>query len=105
VSAYVLLRREGWRINQKKTRWNYRELDLQLRNKTTKRRWQGWTIAASTQTCLINQSRAVSDGMAAAPLALANADTNDTRRAFVRRIFAADASRHPPRSLFSMSRL
>jgi putative transposase len=32
------LRREGWRINQKKTRRIYRELGLQLRNKTPKRR-------------------------------------------------------------------
>jgi hypothetical protein len=32
------LRREGWRINQKKTRRIYRELGLQLRNKTLKRR-------------------------------------------------------------------
>jgi putative transposase len=30
----VLLRREGWPINQKKTRRVYRELRLQLRNKT-----------------------------------------------------------------------
>lgn len=35
---HVLLRREGWRINQKKTRRIYRELGLQLRNKTPKRR-------------------------------------------------------------------
>jgi hypothetical protein len=33
-----LLRREGWLINQKKTRRIYRELGLQLRNKTPKRR-------------------------------------------------------------------
>ena len=32
------LRREGWRINQKKTRRIYRELGLKLRNKTPKRR-------------------------------------------------------------------
>ena len=32
--VHVLLRREGWRINQKKTRRVYRELGLQLRNKT-----------------------------------------------------------------------
>jgi putative transposase len=36
--VHVLLRREGWRINQKKTRRIYRELGLQLRNKTPKRR-------------------------------------------------------------------
>jgi len=34
----VLLRREGWAINQKKTRRIYRELGLQLRNETPKRR-------------------------------------------------------------------
>jgi putative transposase len=36
--VHVLLRREGWPINQKKTRRVYRELGLQLRNKTPKRR-------------------------------------------------------------------
>lgn len=36
--VHVLLRREGWRIDQKKTRRIYRELGLQLRNKTPKRR-------------------------------------------------------------------
>ena len=36
--VHVLLRREGWRINQKKTRRVYLELGLQLRNKTPKRR-------------------------------------------------------------------
>lgn len=36
--VHVLLRREGWRINHKKTRRIYRELGLQLRNKTPKRR-------------------------------------------------------------------
>jgi transposase InsO family protein len=34
----VQLRREGWPINEKKTRRIYRELGLQLRNKTPKRR-------------------------------------------------------------------
>lgn len=36
--VHVLLRREGWPINEKKTRRIYRELGLQLRNKTPKRR-------------------------------------------------------------------
>ena len=35
---HVLLRREGWRHGQNKTRHIYRELGLQLRNKTPKRR-------------------------------------------------------------------
>lgn len=34
---HVLLRREGWFVNQKKTRRIYRELGLQMRNKTPKR--------------------------------------------------------------------
>jgi putative transposase len=36
--VHVLLRREGRPINQKRTRRIYRELGLQLRNKTPKRR-------------------------------------------------------------------
>ena len=39
IAAFTfLLRREGWHINQKRTRRIYRELGLQLRNKTPKRR-------------------------------------------------------------------
>ncbi len=36
--VHVLLRREGWALGQNKTRRIYRELGLQLRNKTPKRR-------------------------------------------------------------------
>jgi putative transposase len=36
--VHVLLRREGWMINHKKTRRVYNELGMQLRNKTPKRR-------------------------------------------------------------------
>lgn len=36
--VHVLLGREGWRHGQNKTRHIYRELGLQLRNKTPKRR-------------------------------------------------------------------
>lgn len=36
--VHVLLRREGWPVNHKKTRRIYRELGMQLRNKTPKRR-------------------------------------------------------------------
>jgi putative transposase len=36
--VHVMLRREGWLVNQKKTRRVYREMGLQLRNKTPKRR-------------------------------------------------------------------
>ncbi len=36
--VHVLLRRDGWRHGQNKTRRIYRELGLQLRNKTPKRR-------------------------------------------------------------------
>lgn len=36
--VHVLLGREGWEINAKKTHRIYRELGMQLRNKTPKRR-------------------------------------------------------------------
>lgn len=36
--VHVLLRREGWRVDHKKTQRIYRELGLQLRNKVPKRR-------------------------------------------------------------------
>lgn len=36
--VHVLLRREGWMVNQKKTYRIYKELGMQLRNKTPKRR-------------------------------------------------------------------
>lgn len=36
--VHVLLRREGWQVNIKKTRRIYNELGLQLRNKNPKRR-------------------------------------------------------------------
>lgn len=36
--VHVLLRREGWTVNQKRVRRLYNELGLQLRNKTPKRR-------------------------------------------------------------------
>ena len=36
--VHVLLRREGWSLGQNKIRRIYRELGLQLRNKTPKRR-------------------------------------------------------------------
>jgi len=36
--VHVLLRREGWMLNHKRTRRIYRKLGLQLRNKTPKRR-------------------------------------------------------------------
>jgi putative transposase len=36
--VHVLLRREGWRVNHKKTRRIYKELGLQLRSKAPKRR-------------------------------------------------------------------
>lgn len=36
--VHVLLRRDGWMINQKKTRRIYRKLGLQMRTKTQKRR-------------------------------------------------------------------
>jgi putative transposase len=34
--VHILLRREGWGVNQKETRRIYRELGLRLRDKTPK---------------------------------------------------------------------
>ena len=39
--VHVLLRREGWQINAKKTYRVYKVLGMQLRNKTPKRRVKG----------------------------------------------------------------
>ena len=39
--VHVLLRREGWQVNHKRTRRIYSELGLQLRNKTPRRRIAG----------------------------------------------------------------
>ena len=39
--VHVLLTREGWTVNMKKTYRIYRELGMQLRNKTPKRRGEG----------------------------------------------------------------
>jgi putative transposase len=36
--VHVMLRREGWVINEKKTRRVYNEIGMQLRNKTPRRR-------------------------------------------------------------------
>ncbi len=36
--VHVMLQREGWDINIKRTYWIYNEMSLQLRNKTPKRR-------------------------------------------------------------------
>jgi putative transposase len=40
---HVLLLREGWAINHKRTRRIYRELSLQLHNKTPKRKSESKT--------------------------------------------------------------
>ena len=48
--VHVLLRREGWHINQKKTRRIYRELGQQLRNKTPKRLGQGKAARGSAES-------------------------------------------------------
>ena len=40
--VYHIRRREGWVVNATKIIWLYRELDLQLRHKTPKRRVKAW---------------------------------------------------------------
>ena len=53
--VHVLLRREGWIINEKRTRRLYSELDLQLRNKTPKRRVKAKLREDRTELTFTNQ--------------------------------------------------
>ncbi|WP_294213359.1 IS3 family transposase [uncultured Sphingomonas sp.] len=53
---HVLLRRQGWEISHKRTHRLYRELGLQLRNKTSKRKVKAklrndWTPATAPNDC------------------------------------------------------
>jgi len=49
--VHVLLQREGWAINRKKTYRLYKELGMQLRNKTPLRmRRKSWRLGAETIT-------------------------------------------------------
>ena len=49
--VHVMLRREGWHINQKKTYRIYRELGMQLRNKTPRRRVKAKLREDRTEAC------------------------------------------------------
>lgn len=53
--VHVLLRREGWQINEKRTRRLYNELGLQLRNKTPKRRVKAKLRQDRTEPTQTNQ--------------------------------------------------
>ncbi|MGK2873966.1 MAG: IS3 family transposase [Alphaproteobacteria bacterium] len=57
--VHVLLRREGWTINQKRTRRIYKELGLQLRNKTPKRRVKAKLREDRMQTTQPNETWAM----------------------------------------------
>lgn len=57
--VHVMLRREGWMINQKRTRRIYRELGLQLRNKTPKRRVKAKLRDDRTEATRCNQTWAM----------------------------------------------
>jgi putative transposase len=59
----VLLRREGWRVNAKRVYQLYRELGLQLRHKTPKRRGQGQTAGGPPTSDAIE--RDLGDGLRA----------------------------------------
>lgn len=52
---HVLLVREGWRVNAKRVRRLYRELGLQLRNKTPKRRVKAALRADRTPPSRVNE--------------------------------------------------
>ena len=60
---HVLLRREGWMINQKRVYRLYKELGLRLRNKTPKRRVKATTrcknarLGAETKTKFAHTAR------------------------------------------------
>jgi putative transposase len=57
--VHVLLRREGWGLGQNKTRRIYRELGLQLRNKTPKRRVKAKLREDRTDASQINETWAM----------------------------------------------
>lgn len=57
--VHVLLRREGWMVNQKRTRRIYRELGLQLRNKTPKRRVKAKLRDDRRQAVAVNETWAM----------------------------------------------
>jgi putative transposase len=57
--VHVLLVREGWTINMKRTRRLYNELELQLRNKTPKRRVKAKLRDDRTEATRCNQTWAM----------------------------------------------
>jgi putative transposase len=58
--VHVLLQRDGWTINVKRVHRLYRELSLQLRNKTPKRRVKAKLREDRTQARQINETWAIS---------------------------------------------
>jgi putative transposase len=58
--VHVLLQRDGWTINVKRVYRLYRELSLQLRNKTPKRRVKAKLREDRTQARQINETWAIS---------------------------------------------
>jgi putative transposase len=55
----VLLQRDGWAVNVKRVYRLYRELGLQLRNKTPKRRVKAKLREGRTDACQINETWAM----------------------------------------------
>jgi putative transposase len=56
---HVLLRRDGWAVNAKRVYRLYKELGLQLRNKTPKRRVKAKLREERTDACRINETWAM----------------------------------------------
>jgi putative transposase len=70
--VHVLLRREGWGVNAKRIYRLYKELGLQLRNKTPKRRVKAWL------KCVVPEwtSRSIRSMRAKSPPLFGNTSTN-----------------------------
>ena len=64
----MLLRREGWRINPKRVYRHYREMGLQLRNKTAKRRGKAKLREDRQSATQPNETRAMDSFMISLPL-------------------------------------
>jgi transposase InsO family protein len=59
---HVLLQREGWQINHKRTRRIYRELGLQIRNKTPKQKVKAKLREDRVQAAAPNECGALNGG-------------------------------------------
>lgn len=86
--VHVLLRREGWTINLRKTHRVYREMDLQLRNKTPKRRVRA-KLRQDPQGCYPAE-RDLGHGLRARPAGYGAEDPGAHRRRHLLALRAGD---------------